>query len=252
MSGPIARPSVASLYLVPIANGQALSTATGFIVERDGTPFLITNYHVLAGRAPNGANMHSSGAWPDNIVILHNISGKLGEWRGESEPVRDEGGPLWFQHPTYGRRVDVVALPLTETTGYELYPHTLVGGPDVAIGVAQQVSIVGFPFGRTGGGGFGIWVQGTIATEPAVDFDDLPCFLVDGRTRQGQSGSPVLFYSAGGAVAMADGGTAIFGGPVERLLGVYSGRISEESDLGVVWRTEVVAQILDGQVRGTD
>lgn len=93
---------------------------------------------------------------------------------------------------------------------------------------------------------------GTVATEPSIDFDNLPCFLVDSRTRPGQSGSPVLLYFNGGMVPMANGDTAVFGGPVEKLVGVYSGRISEESDLGVVWRSEVIAAIINGGVRGAD
>lgn len=81
-----------------------------------------------------------------------------------------------------------------------------------------------------------MWVQGTIATEPELDFDGLPRFLIDSRTRQGQSGSPVLAYYSGGAVPMADGSTAIMGGPMEQFLGVYSGRINDQSDLGYVWK----------------
>ncbi len=253
MPGTIARPSVASLFLVTLCNGVDVSTATGFVVERSGSAYLITNYHVLAARNPvTGANLHSSAAWPDEVVILHNLANELGSWCGEREPLRDTRGPRWLVHPTQQQRVDVVALPLTKTAGYELYSHALEGGPDLALGVAQQLSIVGFPFGRTGGGAFGIWVQGTVATEPAVDFDGLPCFLVDSRTRQGQSGSPVLIYNAGGMVPMSDGGVAMFGGPVERLIGVYSGRISAESDLGVVWRRDVISEIIDGSQRGTD
>lgn len=33
-------------------------------------------------------------------------------------------------------------------------------------------------------------------------------------------------------------------GPVTELLGVYSGRISPESDIGIVWRTVLVKEIL--------
>jgi len=71
--------------------------------------------------------------------------------------------------------------------------------------VTSGLSIVGFPFGITGGGGLGVWVQGTIATEPSLDFDGMPRFLIDSRTRPGQSGSPVLAYHAGGALPMQGG-----------------------------------------------
>lgn len=159
MPSMIARPSVASLYLVTLAKGLDLGTATGFLVERSGATYLITNYHVLAARSPGGVNLLRSGAWPDEVAILHNVAGQLGSWQAEREPVRDGDGPLWLVHPALGRRADVVALPLTKLAGHDLHPHGLDGGPDILLGVTQQVSIIGFPFGRTGGGAFGIWVE---------------------------------------------------------------------------------------------
>jgi len=49
---------------------------------------------------------------------------------------------------------------------------------------------------------------------------------------------------------MEDGSTAFMGGPVERFLGVYSGRISDQSDLGFVWKEEVVRDIVERGVKG--
>ena len=63
--------------------------------------------------------------------------------------------------------------------------------------------------------------------------------------RPGQSGAPVLAYYAGGSVPMQDGSTAIFTGPVEQFVGVYSGRISDQSDLGFVWKAAVVSEIVE-------
>lgn len=248
----IARPSVASLLLTPRVNGLELGSATGFVVEHDGRPYLITNWHVAAGRNPRtGASMHPSGGLPDELAVLHNVAGQLGSWQARIEPLRDrQGVPRWLEHPTHGRSVDVVALPLTNLDGIDLYPHDLGAGADYKIGVATGLSIVGFPFGLAGGGAAGIWVQGTIATEPELDYDDLPCFLIDSRTRKGQSGSPVLFYSVGGMAPMADGSTAMFAGEVCKILGVYSGRIHEESDLGMVWKIPVLPDILEGARRG--
>jgi hypothetical protein len=85
-----------------------------------------------------------------------------------------------------------------------------------------------------------------------MDWNDLPVFLIDSRTRPGQSGSPVIQYSKGGAVPLADGSTGVFAGPVERLVGVYSGRINDQSDLGFAWKRTVVSDILDGKRKETD
>jgi len=249
----IARPSVASLLLIARANRHEISTATGFVVKRGQDRFLITNWHVAAGRRTDtGQPLSPTAAVPDELIVFHNVAGRLGNWQGQTESLYDSSGvPLWFEHPTHGRGVDVVALPITTAAGYDFHPHDPWNtGPDIAFGAGGSVSIVGFPFGMTGGGAFGIWVQGFVATEPMIDFDDLPCFLVDSRTRQGQSGSPVLVYSAGGMTAMSDGGSAVFGGPVERFLGVYSGRVNPQSDLGIVWKAATVVEIVEAARRG--
>ena len=43
---------------------------------------------------------------------------------------------------------------------------------------------------------------------------------------------------------MADGSSAIFTGPVERFIGIYSGRINAESDLGIVWKASAINELI--------
>jgi hypothetical protein len=91
----------------------------------------------------------------------------------------------------------------------------------------------------------GIWATGFVASEPDVNvYGGMPTMLIDCRTRQGQSGSPVLAYREGGAVAMMNGSTAMFAGSAQRFLGIYSGRINEESDLGIVWKASAIAELI--------
>jgi hypothetical protein len=185
-------------------------------------------------------------------MVIHNAEGRLGQWEVRSEALYDSvGDPLWFEHPVHGRAVDVVALPLTQTSNIDIYAYDpLHPGPLITFGPSDPLSVIGFPFGRTGGGNLGIWVQGTIATEPAIDWDDRPCFLIDSRTREGQSGSPVILYRADGY--SDEQGTVRFGtGVAERFVGIYSGRISKESDLGFVWKASALADILEAQERGS-
>lgn len=168
-------------------------------------------------------------------------------------PLDDNGAPLWLEHPIHTRGVDVVALPIEDTAGTDLYAHDFDNfGIPVVWGVSSPLSIIGFPFGRSGGRLFAVWLQGWVASEPDIDYDDMPLFLIDARTRQGQSGSPVIFYDDGsGFVSFVDG--SVQGGTgkeVIRLLGVYSGRISKESDIGRVWKARAVAEVLDGDRRG--
>lgn len=244
--------SVKSLLVVPRVNGADLATATAFVAVHDDQHFLITIWHVVAGRHPeNGEVLSQTGAVPDELIVLHNMAGNLGQWRPLGENLYDAAGnPSWLEHPTHGRRVDVVALPLTETAGAQLIPYDPSNpGPGIAYGPSEGLSIIGFPFGMTGGGALGIWVQGTVATEPELDFNDLPCLLIDSRTRAGQSGSPVIAYRPSGYQTEAT--SLVLGdGPAEQLVGVYSGRISDQSDLGFVWKVQALLDILVGHQRG--
>jgi hypothetical protein len=242
MQQTIARPSVASLPVEARSQGTPLSSATGFVVERGGRSYLLTNWHVVTGRRPDDNSVLSpAGGLPDELMILHNREGALGSLVDKVEALYQENGaPRWIEHPQFGPRADVVALELTERGDIAIYPHDpWAEGPGFVLGVASAVSIVGFPFGITGGGGLGIWVRGTIATEPTIDFNNAPCFLIDSRTRPGQSGSPVIAYQAGGVATMDDGSTRVFTGVLEQFLGVYSGRINAQSDLGFVWKSTV-------------
>lgn len=246
----VAQPSVQSLFLVAMRGSLDLGTGTGFVVQRNDQPYLITNYHVAAGRHPsNGQPRHPTAGVPDTLRVLQLMPAQPGklQWEPRDERVLDPetDRALWFEHPLHGRKVDVVALPLRNTLGAHLRPYDLTGSaPALQVGPGDGVSVVGFPFGITGGGAFAIWTRGFIASEPDVDLDDLPSFLIDARTRPGQSGSPVIAYSSGGARAMADGSTVVLGGPVTNLLGVYSGRVNEQSDLGLVWKVQAVRDIV--------
>ena len=127
-SGGIARPSVASLLLAPHNGKQALSTATGFVVEsEDGRRWLITNWHVVSGRDPRtGRPLSASGEVPDRLRVLHNLESSLGRWTWRIEyPVGKDDEPRWLEHPEHGRAFDVVALELTDTATVEFFPYDL-------------------------------------------------------------------------------------------------------------------------------
>jgi hypothetical protein len=244
--------SVRSLLIEAITNDNAIATATGFVVSHDGSHYLVTNWHVAAGRRPgDGSIMSSNGAVPDHLQIWHNVADRLGAWTRRTEPLYGrDGDPLWLEHPVHGRNVDVVVLPLTVDPDVAVYPYDPRNpGLEILSSPSNVVSIIGFPFGIAGSGRLAIWIQGTIASEIDFDFEDLPCFLVDGRTRTGQSGSPVLLYRIG-SYLREDGGLSLGGGEMERLVGVYSGRINAQSDLGRVWKVSALLEILDGQTHG--
>lgn len=245
--GTIAKPSVQSLLIEMQFNGQPLSTGTAFVVNTPSKgPHLITNRHNVTVRdQETGLPLSKTGGIPSDIVVVHNRKSQLGQWVPRHEPLYMNGTPRWIEHPTLGPRADFIALQLTELTDVELIPCDPTNpAPQMHVGPADAVSVIGFPFAITAGGAFGVWATGFLASEPEIDFSNLPIQLIDCRSRQGQSGSPVIAYRAGGSVAMADGGTSIFCGPVERFIGIYSGRINAESDLGIVCKAKAISELV--------
>jgi hypothetical protein len=189
-----------------------------------------------------------SGGLPNCLRIQHNLQDRLGVWTSVVEPLHDAAGaPLWLEHPIHGSRVDVVGLPLTNIQGMALYPHSCNGAAGSGAtelplpmkwGPSDFVNVIGFPFGFSGGGGMGIWVQGAIATEPDLDYRDLPRFLIDSRTRSRQSGSPVVIYKRNGWVTR-QGRAAIHapqpGHPADwRVLRSADGRVRSRHGVEVV------------------
>lgn len=251
------KPSFQSLALRLQFLSTNVGVGTGFVVtSKAGRPFLVTNWHVFSGRNPTTREvLHSQGAVPDSVSIMHNTAGTLGSWTPNTVAlVNPQGEPLWYEHATFGSRVDVAALPLDDTSGVDYYPYKLSGpeGHDVAglprlpkWGASDFVNIIGFPFGWTAGGSLGIWVQGAIASEPAVDYEGLPCFLVDSRTRPGQSGSPVVIYKRNGWITLDDGRPYMIHNLLSWCVGMYSGRLSKDSDLGRVWKAQVVQDVVE-------
>lgn len=241
----ISQPSVQSLLIEMAFGNQPLSTGTGFICESAKGPVLLTNWHNVSGRNPTTKQpMSPTAGIPDNVRITHNRAANLGQWVLRAEPLLENGTPRWIEHPTLGDKADFVELPLSDLNDVQLYPYDLFGGPPTAMSPAEAISVVGFPFGMRAGGSLAVWATGFVASEPQIDFNGLPVFLIDCRTRPGQSGSAVITHRNGGAVAMQDGSTGIFSGPITKLQGIYSGRINDQSDIGVVWKTSALEELV--------
>lgn len=243
----ISLPSVQSLHLEFFFEGAhgstSVSVATGFVCISANGPVLVTNWHNVAGIDPiTGKHLSKMLVEPNVVVISHN-SPMLGHFIRRQERLRAEvdGVPLWFEHPRWGREADMVALKLRSLDGVQLRPYDTQRDQDLLVTVSEVVSVVGFPFGLRSGG-TAIWATGTVASEPEIDFDKRPIFLIDCRARTGQSGSAVIAHRTG-IVPRADG-NSYFGGEATRLMGIYSGRVNAESDLGRVWKTSAITELL--------
>ena len=197
-----------------------------------------------------------TGATPNTVGVRHTWVDTLGQWTEvEMSLFDDEGRAQWFEHPVHGRMVDVVALEVPQDlpSVATIYAWNLEQAGPAQLTVPDDVSIVGFPFGITGGAGFAIWSRGTVATELDFHHDGLPMFLVDSRTRSGQSGAPVFWYSSHGLIPVKGGWMLNDGtNPPMSLLGLYSGRVNPQSDLGRVFTLTALREIIDGAVRSEE
>ncbi|WP_382307255.1 serine protease [Herbiconiux sp. UC225_62] len=261
----IAVHSVLALYTELLWDEKVLATGTSFYVERGGLHFIVTNRHNVTGR--NNDTDDLLGRTEPNQI---RISGMTAQGKITTFALRlyhQNGQPAWREHPTLGPRADIVAIrfdhlgekfmpipiPNNEIDGIPPGSNADTNLGTLALAPGSELMAIGYPFGRTGGAqALGIWIRGTIATEPDVPFDDLPMFLMDARTRRGQSGSPVFFHSSSGAVPFKGGDVKLgmMGVPYTQFVGIYSGRISEEADLGRVWTAEAVRAVLDSPRRG--
>ena len=264
----LAEPSVKSLRITTRANSADLGPATGFLILEQGVVWLLTNWHVLSGRnADSEQILSTTGATPESIRIrFHGLV--LGQFVEVDVPLRDDDGlPLWLEHPTHGHTIDVAALRLPDDVGQvvtvtdtstmfstpiNFYNYDLAAADPagIFISVGERLSVVGFPVGEEVQG-FPIWTQAFVASELDLRFRNLPCFLIDSRTRMGQSGSPVVFYSASGQYPSAVGVTTLGAAVNSRFMGVYSGRINDESDIGRVWTPEAILEVMRGGQRAS-
>jgi len=245
----------------PRASGTGLASATAFVVGAHDRYWLVTNYHVLTGRHTETNRLLSShGAIPDSIVIWHHSAHARegqGVWTMRTENLfTADGSPRWAQHPrfcikdqenTNEPNIDVVVLPLDRVDERILiYPMDLtLAETEMQVSPGLPISIIGYPFGLTGAALFPIWKTGHIASDPNA-FWSPRHFLVDATTRSGMSGSPVVFRSAGWYERHP--GVLEPGFPV-RLMGVYSGRIRVDAEIGRVWHAALIREIIDHAVR---
>lgn len=251
--------STKSIYIEMYFEEILLANGTGFLVARDKEKRCVffTNKHNVTGKNPlTGKHISSTLAEPTHITIYFhkNLDNALGEWLPIKLPLyRNDGSKYWYEHPTLGSDVDVVALNLEWGSDVRNLPYYLDLDLDDApldISPSETVSVIGFPFGLTTYGKFPIWSTGFLAQELSLINKDNPLFLIDCRTRQGQSGSPVVAFRKGtyrtidfenGKISQTVGGNSC----VWKFLGIYCGRVNNESDLGRVWHVSIFSELYD-------
>jgi len=252
-------PTAKSLYIEMYFGETLLSSGTSILAanNRESHCALITNRHNVTGRnQETGKCISPHAAAPDNIVIhfhknIENLEDLGKEWVKIKLPLfRNDGAPYWIEHPRLGACADIVALNLTwgsDIAEYPYYFETDLDKLNLAISPAENISVIGFPFGLSSYGKLPIWATGFLAQELSLVNPDKPVFLIDCRTRQGQSGSPVIAFRPSGYRSIKDGkiSSTLSVNKAWEFLGIYSGRVNSESDLGMVWHASAVKELLD-------
>lgn len=241
--------SLRSLFIEPYFNDMPLAEATAFIMAHNNKLFLITNRHNVTGRNQNTNECLSKhGSIPNKIKVHFNKKNSIGEYVIKDIKILDDAeNQLWHEHPTLKDTADFVALELSDDPDIEFFQYS--SGQDTVIHAlkpSNTLSIIGFPYGRSSDKKFGIWISGFLASDPDVNYGELPVMLVDARTRTGQSGSPVILYKEAGMAMMSRGSQMIYNPTyTTNLLGIYSGRITPQSDIGMIWKKEAIIELLD-------
>lgn len=264
---PISVLSVKSIFIEMKFGDQLLSSGTAFLTECSKGHVLITNRHNVTGRHQSTGLPLSNTCGIPNKMVVHQLltNGTIAQF--EIQLTDSSGTPYWFEHPTLGSKADFVLIPmfwLKANQQFLVKPYKLrvpgrqfdVSGGEffqlndgdlpIKVEPSDRVSVIGFPFGIRVEGHLPIWSNGFVASEPEVDVDGLPVFLIDCRSRPGQSGSPVVAVVNSGMVNLkdCDMASAMFTAPASSFLGIYSGRISTESDLGYVWKASAIREMV--------
>jgi hypothetical protein len=247
--------TLTTVPIQPFFDAVALPPATSFIYSRHGNLYLITNWHVVTARhAQTGTHLLEGGTRPNRLIAQFNVAQRHFEKNEIEFQLRDNNdNPLWLAHPAHSdqKRIDVVAIPFSSNSPSEkasgLFPVNDWANARLKILIGMDVFILGYPFGAKPPG-YPVWKRGSIASEPDLVLLTGGYYLVDTASRPGMSGSPVILRSWTNHM-VEPGVIAISDKPLNRFIGVYSGRLpsgSSEAQIGMVWHESYIDGIIDG------
>lgn len=254
--------SVCPLNMKRRHEGDIVASAigTGFLWKANEQWCLITNWHNVTGEHPETGKL-LSGFIPNEItlslkILIEERDGqKLIGSQDKTIELYKNDEPVWLEHKL-GKAIDCVAVPLDFSVEQNLANKPLneydFHAP-LEPYVGMDCFVIGYPKGLMGRVNTPIWKRASIATEPLIDHDRKPLFLIDTASRKGMSGSPVIarhsgiYGGKGGAIAPD---TIL--GTVENFIGIYSGRVDDDElgiQIGRVWKASVIDEILAGDTK---
>lgn len=204
-----------------VDNSKIMGHASGFFYTHGDKLFLITNRHVVLDE--------KQGFRPTSISLRLHADPKDITRNGDfSFPLYAGDQPMWREHPRYGQKADVVAIPVAkeEIQGrffIKAFSQQNLVPDDVAVSIGDDVLVIGFPLGfHDRVHNLAIVRTATLASVYDVPFSGDPFVLIDGRLHSGTSGSPVvtkptnMLRKKDGSISMLTGEGALF------LLGIHS------------------------------
>ena len=240
--------SMITTPVILLKDNETLSQGTGFYYglhdSSHGTIlFLVTNYHVLTGY-PSKVTKPPKG---DNIIFyMHKDADNPGDVKQIRFPLFTKNGkPIWLSSKEFPH-ADVAVIPIVaslcgDAKVFGISEDWTVG--NIKVRPTSTITLIGYPYGYYDKKNWlPVWKTGGIASEPDVDFEGKPLFLVDISAFPGMSGSPG-FAIAYGAYETIEGPTTV--GHVQKFLGIYASmqvleeekyleELTSESRLGVV------------------
>jgi len=260
-------------------NEEKVAKATGFFysgtVDSKHTLWLVTNWHVLAGRNASKPEivLHSHGAIPNRIQLqVPSRIGGDGEVHDRElvfyeifvELFDSNGLAMWHQHPSK-HEVDIGVVNLGQALDGHLVRgiNEVCSEHDMAVEIGNEVFILGYPLGFSHFANTPIWKRGSIASEPhAETAESRNRIVIDATTRKGMSGSPVVMRSKTHYVT--ESGQIVQKANGSRFIGVYASRPAPEREptndeieagflgheIGYVFKSGCLVEVITRAVRG--
>lgn len=255
--------------VILLKGDSAISEGTGFYFALQDTSkpgtilFLVTNYHVLTGSSPSEKKPPIG----DNIIFyFHKDDKNTGQLKTIRFPLfTKRNDPIWISNKTYPD-ADVAIIPLLPLMYQDCKAYCITEDwtkAPIKLRPTSTVTLVGYPYGYSDTvNALPIWKTGSIASEPKIDFDGKPLFVLDVSAFPGMSGSPAFAVSYG-TYEMEQGGTSV--GGVQKFLGIYASMqvleqkkfleelktgqkpgivVSESLQLGHVWKAQLIIDMV--------
>ena len=249
--------SLASYYVEMFFNDIKLSNATCFFTKRREKRYLITNWHVVSGKDADTLQCLDKNASIPNKLYVY-LPAKTDDGKAifnDDFIVVDlydtEDKPIWYEMKKNNQMIDIAVIPLNDEMDKYILDIEDAEEPfneTVNINIADEIYIIGFPFGRIGGV-LPIWKKASVASEPSLDLNDMPYYFADTATKPGMSGSPVVLYEKR-PITLTESLHGKFSRHRTKIVGIYSGRIGantenkNDAQLGRVWKVKMLDEII--------